>query len=71
MPPEGPRPMRLAELFGRWRRRVARAYVLRCAREDARVRNIVVPVGVWACDLCPHVSLDALSFRNHLAGMHA
>jgi hypothetical protein len=52
-------------------RRVKLAYHVRCAREDARVRNIMTPIGVWVCDHCPHVSLSQLAFQNHLVGAHA
>jgi len=51
-------------------RRVVRAYQLHCAREDARVRGIVVPLGVWVCG-CRHVSLDRLAFVRHLGEVHA
>ena len=53
------------------RRRTARAYQLMCAREDARVRNFVVPLGVWACHTCEHVSLSQWSFHRHLLEVHA
>jgi hypothetical protein len=55
----------------RWGRQLVRANELRCAREDAHVRNLVVPHGVWACHACPHVSLNLVSFKNHLADVHA
>ena len=42
-------------------RRAVHAYQLHCAREDARLRGIVVPLGVWVCG-CRHVSLDRLAF---------
>jgi hypothetical protein len=51
----------------RW---AGRAYHLHCAREDARLRGIVVPLGVWVCD-CRHVSLDRLAFVHHLGEVHA
>jgi hypothetical protein len=50
--------------------RLVRAYHLHCAREDARARGIVVPIGVWACH-CTHVSLDRMSFNHHLVDVHA
>jgi len=53
----------------RWLRRAVRAYHLRCAREDARLRGIVVPVGVWVCQ-CRHVSLDRLAFVDHSVVCH-
>jgi hypothetical protein len=52
----------------RWRRRVALAYHLRCAREDARARNIMTPIGVWVCEHCPQVSL---TLGAHLTHAHA
>jgi hypothetical protein len=61
----------MREIVRRWRRRLVRAYHLRCAREDAHVRNLVVPPGVWACHACPHVSLTVVSFKSHLADGHA
>jgi hypothetical protein len=51
-------------------RRVVRRYQLHCAREDARRRGIVVPLGVWVCG-CQHVSLDRLAFVRHLGEVHA
>ena len=57
--------------LGTLRRRTVRAYHLVCAREDARVRNIVVPLGVWACQACSHVSLSQWSFHRHLVEVHA
>jgi hypothetical protein len=61
----------MLKIVCRWRRRVVRAYELRCAREDAHVRNLAVPYGVWACHACPHVSLNLASFKHHLADVHA
>jgi hypothetical protein len=49
--------------------RARRAYYLHCAREDARLRGIVVPVGVWVCQ-CRHVSLDRLAFVDHSVVCH-
>jgi len=46
------------------------AYHLRCAREDARTRSLVTPVGVWVCEHCPHVSLTQLGFSSHLSTAH-
>jgi hypothetical protein len=60
----------MTPLLSRWSRRLVRAYHLRCAREDARLRGIVVPVGVWVC-ACRHVSLDRLAFHRHLGEVHA
>jgi hypothetical protein len=52
-------------------RRLALAYRVRCAREDARARNIITPIGVWVCHHCPHVSLSQLAFQTHVVGVHA
>jgi hypothetical protein len=57
--------------FRQARRRLGLAYYLRCAREDARARNIIAPIGVWVCDLCARVSLSQRSFHDHLAAVHA
>ncbi|SOD74937.1 hypothetical protein SAMN05892883_4131 [Jatrophihabitans sp. GAS493] len=54
----------------RWRHRVTRAYQLSCARQDARSRNMVTPLGVWACQHCPHVSLTLFAFRTHISSLH-
>ena len=54
----------------RARRRLAFAYHLHCAREDAQARNIVVPIGVWVCQFCARVSLSQRSFHDHLAAVH-
>jgi hypothetical protein len=48
-------------------RRLAVGYWLRCAREDARARDIVTPAGVWACAHCAHVSLTERAFAAHVA----
>ncbi|MCW2523724.1 MAG: hypothetical protein JWO63_2059 [Frankiales bacterium] len=50
---------------------MALAYELRCAREDARRRNIRTPLGVWACESCRHVSLSLTAFNSHLVFAHA
>lgn len=52
-------------------RRLALMYRLHCAREDAKLRKIVTPVGVWVCEHCPHVSLTTGAHRAHRAGAHA
>ena len=54
----------------RWIHRAKRAYHLHCAREDARIRGLVVPIGVWVCE-CSHVCLDRLAFLDHLVEVHA
>lgn len=51
-------------------RKLALAYRLRCARDDARSRQISTPIGVWACHLCREVSLTHLAFNKHLASVH-
>jgi hypothetical protein len=30
-----------------------------------------VPIGVWVCHHCPHVSLDLTAFKVHLVEVHA
>ncbi|HJQ02651.1 MAG TPA: hypothetical protein VJ851_13710 [Jatrophihabitans sp.] len=57
------------QVSGSWRR-LALAYRLHCAREDAKLRNIVTPIGVWVCAHCPHVSLSSGAYVAHLAGAH-
>jgi GPR1/FUN34/yaaH family len=52
-------------------RRLVLAYGVRCARDDARQRQIRTPLGVWACHLCEHVSLNIASFDAHLVHVHA
>ena len=51
--------------------RLATAYRLHCAREDAKLRNLVTPIGVWVCQHCPHVSLSTDGYLDHLAAAHA
>jgi hypothetical protein len=52
-------------------RRLTLTYQLRCAREDARSRHILTPLGVWACEHCRHVSLNLNAFNSHLMAVHA
>jgi hypothetical protein len=52
-------------------RRLSVAYQLRCAREDARVRGIKTPLGVWVCQHCPHVSLTSRLSDEHMVFVHA
>ncbi|HEY2041134.1 MAG TPA: hypothetical protein VGH11_00565 [Jatrophihabitans sp.] len=52
-------------------RRLALVYRLHCAREDAKLRNIVAPVGIWVCEHCPHVSLTTGAHLSHHTGTHA
>jgi len=55
----------------RWVRKIARAYTLLCAREDARVLHLVIPSGVWVCGQCTHATFfDFARFRAHLAYSH-
>lgn len=68
--PATPHVRRRGGTVSRLLRRVRRVYELHCAREDARVRGIVVPLGVWVCN-CEHVSLDRLAFVRHLGEVHA
>ncbi|HET6209979.1 MAG TPA: hypothetical protein VFD94_06335 [Jatrophihabitans sp.] len=58
------------QLARSWRR-LALAYRLHCAREDARLRRIVIPIGVWVCEHCPQVSFSPGAYFAHLAGAHA
>lgn len=53
-----------------WRKTV-RAYVLLCAREDAKRWQLVIPAGAWLCQRCPHVSFDVARFREHYLFAHA
>jgi hypothetical protein len=53
------------------RRRLVLSYQLRCARDDARLRRIITPSGVWACHHCPHTSLNKLAHSTHLDSVHA
>jgi hypothetical protein len=52
-------------------RRLALTYRLHCAREDAKLRKLVAPIGVWVCEHCPHVSLTTGAHLAHRAGTHA
>lgn len=51
--------------------RLTLAYQLRCARDDARARQIRTPLGVWVCHLCRDVSLSSIAFNKHLASVHS
>ena len=55
----------------RWGHKIARAYSIVCAREDARKWQLVIPAGVWVCQHCPHVTFDAVRLRAHYAVAHA
>jgi hypothetical protein len=59
------------KMLRHWQRRVSLVYHLRCAREDARVRNIAAPIGVWVCEHCPHMSFSRPGLNDHLAHAHA
>lgn len=50
-------------------RRVARAYRMACAREDALRHRLRVPPGVWICE-CGRVLWDEKEFAEH-ARTHA
>ncbi|WP_460347341.1 hypothetical protein [Actinoallomurus acanthiterrae] len=47
-------------------RRSIRAYRVACARDDMATQNLLVPDGVWACDECNTVLLEAGAPRQHL-----
>jgi hypothetical protein len=65
------RSMRMAAVR-RWGRKIVRAYHLRCAREDARKWQLIIPAGVWVCQHCPHVTFfDVARLRSHYAHVHA
>lgn len=51
--------------FARLLRRLIRAYHLACAREDARLRGVRVPTGVWLCEHCRLVLFDHRAFVGH------
>lgn len=56
----------------RWARKVARAYTLLCAREDARMLQLAIPSGVWVCAQCTHATFfDFARFRAHVTYKHA
>ena len=46
-------------------RRLRRAYVLTCAREDCRRHGLRIPNGVWYCAPCGHTFLDGQAFTRH------
>src|SRR4051794_34733440 len=46
-------------------RRLGLAYVLTCAREDARVLGLAVPDGVWFCAPCRLAFLDGWDVARH------
>jgi hypothetical protein len=46
-------------------RRTSRAYHIACARDDAAIRRYTVPDGVWVCDECDAVLLDAAEASRH------
>ncbi|MBO0826270.1 MAG: hypothetical protein J2P24_00675 [Streptosporangiales bacterium] len=57
--------------LARLRRRLARAYHLACAREDALLRGLRVPTGVWLCEHCRLVLWDHRAFVGHVRGCSA
>lgn len=52
-------------------RRVSRAYLHACARDDAAGRGVQVPSGVWVCDRCEQAILELASFKEHLRVAHS
>ncbi|GLY88205.1 hypothetical protein [Actinoallomurus iriomotensis] len=46
-------------------RRTSRAYHIVCARDDAASHRFAVPEGVWVCDECDVVLLDAADVSRH------
>jgi hypothetical protein len=48
-------------------RRLTFTYRLHCAREDAKLRNIVAPIGERVCEHCRHVSLTVAAHLTHRA----
>jgi hypothetical protein len=46
-------------------RHTSRAYHLACARDDAARHRYSVPDGVWVCDECDVVLLDAAEASRH------
>lgn len=63
--------MPLADHARRFRQRLARAYHLACVRDDVASRGVIVPTGVWVCDRCRLVLLEAAALREHLRVEHA
>lgn len=57
--------------FRRTWRRVAQAYHLACARDDAAKRKITIPSGVWVCDHCHEALLELHALREHVRTRHA
>ncbi|MFD0902109.1 hypothetical protein [Actinomadura sediminis] len=64
-------PIKVRRTARRAWRRVARAYLQACARDDAAGRGVQVPSGVWVCDRCEHAVLELAAFREHLRVVHA
>jgi transposase-like protein len=49
-------------------RRIRRAYVLACAREDALRHGFAVPDGTWHCAPCGRTFFDRRTFTLHGPG---
>lgn len=62
--------MHLREALRSVARRIARAYDLVCAREERILHGLVVPTGIWACQVCRRVSFDQGSHLLHVAFAH-
>jgi hypothetical protein len=58
---------RVARLCRSAVRRTRRAYRAACARDDAIAHGFTVPDGVWVCDECEAVLLDAADMSRHTA----
>jgi hypothetical protein len=65
------RAMTVATPLRRWGHKIARAYSIVCAREDARRIQLIIPAGAWVCQHCPHVTFDAVRLRAHYICEHA
>ncbi|RSN43796.1 MULTISPECIES: hypothetical protein [Actinomadura] len=64
-------PIKVRRTARRAWRRVARAYLHACARDDAAGRGFQVPSGVWVCERCEHAVLELAAFREHLRVVHS
>jgi hypothetical protein len=60
---------RVARLCRSLARRTGRAYQMACARDDAARHGFTVPDGVWVCEACEAVLLDAADLSRHTAHM--
>ena len=50
---------------------LVRAYRLACAHDDAIIRGLTVPTGIWTCRRCQRVLLELTAFREHLRVEHS